>query len=133
RQHEAGEERASNSPESLIGRLLPSQSHGQQPPVPDHYRHKLGQFLSHFHRPEQEEQAPVELGMFELFARSLDTVQETITRLKVAAQPRYLQIRIPRNACAFYEFHRAADLMELGYERSRETLARWQPPGPTRT
>ncbi len=67
-------------------------------------------------------------GAFELFARSLDAVQATVTRLKLAAQPPDLLISIPRNACAFYEFHRAAELIELGRLRTREALARWQPP-----
>jgi NTE family protein len=62
-----------------------------------------------------------------LFARTLDAVQETITRLKLAAQPPDLLVTIPRNACAFYEFHRAAELVELGRRRTREALARWVP------
>jgi NTE family protein len=68
-----------------------------------------------------------EPGAFELFARSLDVVQETITRLKLAAQPPDLLITIPRNACAFYEFHRADELIELGRRRTREALERWTP------
>jgi len=69
-----------------------------------------------------------EPGAFELFARSLDTVQETITRLKLAAQPPDLLITIPRNACAFYEFQRAEELIALGRLRTREALARWHAP-----
>jgi NTE family protein len=69
-----------------------------------------------------------EPGAFELFARSLDTVQETITRLKLAAQPPDLLITIPRNACAFYEFQRADELIALGRLRTREALARWHAP-----
>jgi NTE family protein len=68
-----------------------------------------------------------EPGALELFARSLDVVQETISRLKLAAQPPDLLITIPRNACAFYEFHRAEELIVLGRERTREALARWLP------
>jgi NTE family protein len=36
-------------------------------------------------------------------------VQATVARLKLAAQPPDLLITIPRNACAFYGFHRAED------------------------
>jgi NTE family protein len=71
-------------------------------------------------------------GVFELFSRSLDLVQATITRLKIAAQPPDLLITIPRNACAFYEFHRARELIELGRVRTREALARWAPPARAR-
>lgn len=64
-------------------------------------------------------------GFVELFARSLDTVQETITRLKLAAQPPDLLISIPRNISTFYEFHRAREIIELGRRRTREALQRW--------
>ena len=69
-----------------------------------------------------------EPGALELFARSLDVVQETITRLKIAAQPPDLLIQIPRNVHAFYEFDRAEELIEIGRQRTREALARWSPP-----
>jgi len=69
-----------------------------------------------------------ELGMIELFARSLETVQGTISRLKLAAQPPDLLISIPRSAATFYAFDRAADLIELGRQRTREALANWRPP-----
>lgn len=69
-------------------------------------------------------------GMVELLTRSLDTVQETITRLKLAAQPPDLLITIPSNACAYYEFHRADELIELGRLRTREALSRWHRPLP---
>lgn len=65
-------------------------------------------------------------GVLELFARSLDVVQETITRLKLAAQPPDLLITIPRNICTFYDFHRAEGVIEIGRQRTREALVRWQ-------
>lgn len=65
-------------------------------------------------------------GLLETFARSLDAVQATLTRFKLAAQPPDLVVSIPRNAGAFYEFHRAADLIELGRERTRAALAQWR-------
>ncbi|MBS0570830.1 MAG: hypothetical protein JSS28_09490, partial [Proteobacteria bacterium] len=65
-------------------------------------------------------------GLLETFARSLDTVQSTLTRFRVAAQPPDLVIEIPRNAGAFYEFHRATELIELGRERTRAALAQWR-------
>jgi NTE family protein len=65
-------------------------------------------------------------GLLETFARSLDAVQATLTRFKLAAQPPDLVVSIPRNSGAFYEFHRAADLIELGRERTRAALAQWR-------
>lgn len=68
-----------------------------------------------------------EMGMVELFARSLDTVQATLTRFKLAAQPPDVLIEIPRDIGAFYEFHRAEDFIAVGRERTAEALKRWQP------
>lgn len=71
--------------------------------------------------------SPREPGVLDLFARSLDVVQETITRLKLAAQPPDLLITIPRNVSTFYDFHRAETVIEIGRQRTREALARWNP------
>lgn len=68
-----------------------------------------------------------EPGLLELFSRTLDVVQETITRLKLAAQPPDLLITIPRNVCTFYDFHRAEEAIEIGRVRTREALAQWLP------
>ena len=81
-----------------------------------------------FGRQGHSAEVAAEPGMLELFASSLDVVQETITRFRLAAQPPDLLIRIPRNAGAFYEFHRAAEFIEIGRERTREALRRWRPP-----
>lgn len=71
-----------------------------------------------------------EPGAIELFARSLDTVQATLTRFKLAAQPPDLLIQVPREACSFYAFDCAQRMIELGRERARATLADWRPPPP---
>jgi NTE family protein len=93
------------------------------------YRQKIVEFIDGF-REKREKKAPPESdpGILELFARSLDVVQETITRFKLAAQPPDLVVRIPRNACAFYEFHRAEEVIELGRLRTREALRTFRHP-----
>lgn len=65
-------------------------------------------------------------GLLETFARSLDAVQATLTRFKLAAQPPDLVVSIPRTAGAFYEFHRAPEFIELGRARTRAALAQWR-------
>jgi NTE family protein len=92
------------------------------------YRRRIAEFIESMREKRERPPAESEPGAFELFARALDTVQETITRLKLAAEPPDLLITIPRNACAFYEFHRADELIELGRKRTREALARWHLP-----
>lgn len=100
-------------------------------PPPPSYRQRIADFINGLvERREAKSVTAADPGVLELFARSLDVVQETITRFKLAAQPPDLIIRIPRNVCAFYEFHRAEEVIELGRERTREALRHWQRPKP---
>jgi NTE family protein len=93
---------------------------------------KIGIRLDSFSERRAHRGEMLEPGLVELFVRSIDTVQATITRFKLAAQPPDLLITIPRNACAFYEFHRAEELIEIGHRRTREALKRWHRPPPRR-
>jgi len=54
-------------------------------------------------------------GVVDLMTRSLEAMQNTIARFKLAAyNPNYL-LEVPANACALFDFHRADDLIDLGY------------------
>jgi NTE family protein len=117
------------SPELLPEAAKPAPSDMQRAT----YRQRIAEFVESMMEKRERQAAIGEPGAFELFARSLDTVQETITRLKLAAEPPDLLITIPRNAAAFYEFHRADELIELGRKRTREALKRWHVPAPRRT
>ena len=97
------------------------------------YARRIAEFIeAHIERRPDAPVEPPELGAFDLFGRSLDMVQATLTRLKLAAQPPDLLVSVPRSACAFYEFHRADELIELGRERTREALSRWNGSGSAR-
>jgi NTE family protein len=93
------------------------------------YRQRIAEFMDGLWDKTEKKPAPErDVGILELFARSLDVVQETITRFKLAAQPPDLVISIPRNASAFYEFHRAEELIELGRLRTRAALLQFRLP-----
>jgi NTE family protein len=92
------------------------------------YRQRIGDYFAGFVGSKESAPPIADPGILELFARSLDVVQETVTRFKLAAQPPDLVIPIPRNACAFYEFHRAEELIEFGRERTRAALREFHPP-----
>ena len=61
-------------------------------------------------------------GLSELMARSLDTMQAQIARVHLALDPPELVIRIPRDACQFYEFWRAAELIDIGRAEAEKAL-----------
>lgn len=62
------------------------------------------------------------IGFTELMARSLDTMQAQIARVHLALDPPELVIRIPRDACQFYEFWRARELIAIGRAEAERVL-----------
>lgn len=58
--------------------------------------------------------APRELSTMEVFTRSFDTMAALITRYRMAANPPDVLITIPSDVCRTMDFHRAAELIELG-------------------
>ncbi len=61
-------------------------------------------------------------GLMEVMTRSLETMQERIARVQLALEPPELLINIPRDACEFYEFWRAAELVEIGRVQAQKAL-----------
>lgn len=62
------------------------------------------------------------MGLIELMSRSLDTMQAQIARVELALDPPELVIRIPRDACQFYEFWRARELVDIGRIEAEKAL-----------
>jgi len=61
-------------------------------------------------------------GLVEVMSRSLDTMQAQISRVQLALDPPELVIRIPRDVCQFYEFWRAAELIDIGRHQAARAL-----------
>lgn len=70
---------------------------------------------------DEEKSAP---GLVAMMMKSLETMESVITRQHLAVFQPDLVIEIPKNACMIYEFHRAAELIELGRERTIRALER---------
>lgn len=65
---------------------------------------------------------PDDLGLIERVSRAFDTMQSQVARVQLALDPVELVIRIPRDACLFYEFWRAAEMIELGRAQAQLAL-----------
>jgi NTE family protein len=57
-------------------------------------------------------------GMFGVAMVAMQAMQDTIARLRTAAYMPDVMIEIPRNACGFFEFWKAEELIALGRERT---------------
>jgi NTE family protein len=97
-----------------------SQSYEQPPQL----RNKIDEFLNSIHKRLGSESSRVDdsPALSEVLINSFETMQETLSRYKLAANPPDLLISIPRNICAAHEFFRASELIEAGAWWSRRTL-----------
>ena len=85
-------------------------------------REKISKFIDDLIPGSEAEEKTNPPSAIELALRSMDTMQSTIARMKLAAYSPRLTIEIPRNLCTFLEFHRAEELIEFGYRRTKEAL-----------
>ena len=63
---------------------------------------------------EPEEPDVPKLGGFEVMNRTIDIAQAALARHTLAAYPPDLLIEVPRSACRGLEFHRAAEVIDIG-------------------
>lgn len=61
-------------------------------------------------------------GLFEVAFVSMQAMQDTIARLRLSAYSPDVMIEVPRNACGFFEFWRAEELIALGRERAAQAF-----------
>jgi len=61
-------------------------------------------------------------GIIEVVTASLDLMQNTIARMKLASYTPDIVIDVPRDASLFYEFYRAEELIALGRECAQRAL-----------
>lgn len=85
------------------------------------YRDRIKSFV----RELQDRFAPKEddgWDFFDIMAMSIDTMQNTITRMKLAAYNPDVTVTICRDSARAWEFYRAAELIELGYQQTEAVL-----------
>jgi len=86
----------------------------------NHYRKRILKFIEELsHRTREKEN---DWGFFEVIQHSFETMQSTISRLKLAAYSPDVIIEIPKNACGPFEFYRAAEMIALGRHHAQQAL-----------
>ncbi len=68
-------------------------------------------------------ESPVpKMGSFEVMNRTIDIAQAALARHTLAAYPPDLLIEVPRTACRSLEFHRAAEVIDVGRELTAQAV-----------
>jgi NTE family protein len=68
------------------------------------------------------------LGSFEVMNRTIDIAQAALARHTLAAYPPDLLIEVPRSVCRGLEFHRAAEVIEIGRALAAQALDKLDSP-----
>lgn len=72
-----------------------------------------------------EDEQPPSLSLTDAALLSLDTMQASLARCKLAAYPPDLLIEIPINTCGAHEFYRAREVIAAGEYWAKQALARF--------
>jgi NTE family protein len=101
---------------SLAGRAETATPVRAPPPVASRnsYHARISAFIESLNLVRAND-AP-SLGFAEVAFSSMETMQNTIARLKLASYAPDIMIEIPRTACGYHEFWRAKELIALGHE-----------------
>ncbi len=65
------------------------------------------------------------LSLLDIIVKSMSIMESTLAQTQLKAYAPDIVIDIPKNACNFYEFHRARELIEIGRNRTETTLSRF--------
>lgn len=65
---------------------------------------------------------PQRMGRVEVLSRSLDIMQDALTRYQVAGYPPDVLIRVPRRTVRTLDFHKATEMIDLGRELTAKAL-----------
>lgn len=94
-------------------------------PIPEGntYRRRIHAFIDSLHHSKAKTSAAPARGILDIALASMEAMQNTITRLRLATYSPDVTVEIPRNACGFLEFWRARELIALGHERTARAFA----------
>ncbi len=73
-----------------------------------------------------EDEKKEEINYFTIVSKTIETMQNLITRYELAAHQPDIVIDIPKNLCGFYEFHEAQKIIEYGEKTARRAISEYQ-------
>jgi NTE family protein len=82
------------------------------------YQNKMLQYF-----PEEiKEEKPTSLSSLNLITRSFDLLQDRFCQLLIEKYPVDVMVRVSRKQAGTLEFHRAAEMIEIGRQKTTEAL-----------
>lgn len=92
------------------------------------YHRSIVQFINEFKQNRGRQQKDA-IGMFDVIVKSMGIMESMITQAELKTTPPNILIEIPRDACNFYEFYRADEMIELGHKKTKAALMSYWPDG----
>jgi len=80
---------------------------------------KIAAFIQDNIIPQRDEN---EVNYFTIFSKTIETMQNLITRYELAAHQPDILMEIPKNLCGFYEFHEARKIIDYGRDVALKAL-----------
>lgn len=90
--------------------------------VVDNVMEKASDWLGRKNTGEIREEAGRNLGKLETLTRMFEVMQSSLSRFKTAGYPPDLLIRVPIDCCEMYEFYRAEEMIQMGYQIANDAL-----------
>jgi NTE family protein len=87
----------------------------------DRYRKGVLKFFESVRPAPPPAQTP--RGLLEVAFSAMQSMHDTIAELKLSAYTPDVLVKVPRNACGFFEFWRAEEMIALGRERAAQAFA----------
>ncbi|MFC6153824.1 patatin-like phospholipase family protein [Nocardioides yefusunii] len=72
---------------------------------------------------EAFEELPSALNMIDVVELSYDALESVVLRYRLASYPPDLMVTLPKNICRTLDFHRAAEMIQVGREYTERALA----------
>jgi NTE family protein len=113
----------SGPPETAASSVPPPPARAARPTAADNsYRARIQAFIDDLQQRFLPEESEPDWSYFDIIALSMETMQNTIARLKLAAYTPDVTITIARDAARLFEFYRAQELIDLGRDKARLML-----------
>ncbi len=75
---------------------------------------------------DKEQNLAKSMGAINVFYQSMEVMQESLARYKIAGHPPDILITMPRNTCRFYDFHKFDAIEGVGRRLAAEAINQWE-------